>query len=345
MSKSKGNVIYADELVDIFGVDAVRYYLLSEMPYAQDGSITYDEMIERFNTDLANTLGNLVNRTVAMIKKYFGGVINAPVCKDKLDDELIDKATRTAENVKLCMDKYKAADALEEIISLARRANKYIDETTPWTLAKNEETKERLQTVLYNLAETIRFIGVLLTPFMPETSAKILSQLGTDENTFESLAVFGQITSGTKVGEPVPLFARIDADKLFEELNAKMEAAKKAELPEVTPLSDEITIDDFMKSDLRVGLVTACEKVKKSNKLLLFKIDDGMGGRQIVSGIAKYYKPEDLIGKKVMFVANLKPVKLCGQLSEGMICSAELPDGSAKVMLADDSVPAGSKIR
>lgn len=345
MSKSKGNVIYADELVDVFGVDAVRYYLLSEMPYAQDGSITYEEMIERFNTDLANTLGNLVNRTVAMIKKYFNGEIKSPVCKDELDNDLIAKSTDTAENVKLCMDKYKAADALDSIISLARRANKYIDETTPWVLAKDEENKERLQTVLYNLAETIRFIGVLLTPFMPETSAKIISQLGTDENTFESLAVFGQISAGTTVGEPVPLFARIDGDKLIEEMKEKIEANKKVETSEVKPISDEISIDDFMKSDLRVGLVTACEKVKKSNKLLLFKIDDGMGGRQIVSGIAKWYKPEDLIGKKVMFVANLKPVKLCGQLSEGMICSAELPDGSAKVMFADDSVPAGSKIR
>lgn len=345
MSKSKGNVIYADELVNIFGVDAVRYYLLSEMPYAQDGSITYEEMIERYNTDLANTLGNLVNRTVAMIKKYFDGEIKAPSCKDELDNELISKATQTAEDVKICMDKYKAADALENIISLARRANKYIDETTPWTLAKDESTKERLQTVLYNLAETIRFIGVLMTPFMPETAAKILSQIGTDENTFESLAVFGQIPSGTNVSEPVPLFARIDGEKLIEEMNAKMEELKEEEAPEVKPLSEEITIDDFMKSDLRVGLVTACEKVKKSNKLLLFKIDDGMGGRQIVSGIAKYYKPEELIGKKVMFVANLKPVKLCGCLSEGMICSAELADGSAKVMFADDSVPVGSKIR
>lgn len=345
MSKSKGNVIYADELVDIFGVDAVRYYLLSEMPYAQDGSITYEEMIERYNTDLANTLGNLVNRTVAMIKKYFGGEIKAPVCKAEIDNDLLSKATETAETVKMCMDKYKVADALESIISLARRANKYIDETSPWALAKDEADSERLQTVLYNLAETIRFIGVLLTPFMPQTSEKILSQIGTDENTFESLAVFGQITAGTKTGVPAVLFARIDGEKLIEEMKAKTETANACETPQVKPVAEEITIDDFMKSDLRVGLVISCEKVKKSSKLLLFKIDDGMGCRQIVSGIATWYKPEDLIGKKIMFVANLKPVKLCGQLSEGMICSAELSDGSAKVMFADDSVPVGSKIR
>ena len=315
------------------------------MPYAQDGSITYEEMIERYNTDLANTLGNLVNRTVAMIKKYFDGEIKAPVCKNQLDTELTAKATQTAEDVKLYMDKFKAADSLESIINLARRANKYIDETAPWALAKNEADTERLQTVLYNLAETIRFIGVLLTPFMPETSEKILLQLGTDENTFESLAVFGQISAGTKVGEPVPMFARIDGEKLIEEINLRIKADKKTEKPEIKPVAEEIAIDDFMKSDLRVGLVTSCEKVKKSNKLLLFTIDDGMGGRQIVSGIAAWYKPEDLIGKKIMFVANLKPVKLCGELSQGMICSAELPDGSAKVMLADDSVPVGCKIR
>ncbi len=345
MSKSKGNVIFADELVNIFGVDAVRYYLLSEMPYAQDGSITYEEIIERYNTDLANTVGNLVNRTVAMIQKYFGGEIKAPECSQPLDDELISKCTETAVKVKDLMTHFKAADSLDAIITLARRANKYIDETTPWTLAKNEADMTRLQTVLYNLAETIRFIGVMFTPFMPDTSKKILEEINTDKTDFSTLEKFGGLSVGGKVGEAVPLFARIDGDKLIEEMKAKMEAAKEAEETPVKPVAPEVTIDDFAKLDLRVGLVKSCEKVKKSNKLLCFQIDDGMGGRQIVSGIAKWYKPEDLIGKKIMFVANLKPVKLCGEMSQGMICAAELPDGSAKVMFADDSVPVGSNIR
>ncbi|MBP1572285.1 MAG: methionine--tRNA ligase [Oscillospiraceae bacterium] len=347
MSKSRGNVIYANDVVDSFGVDGARYYLLSEMPVSSDGSITYESLIERYNTDLANTLGNLVNRTVAMTKKYFAGQIMDNTVTEDVDNELIEKALETPKKIAELLDSYRMADAMDAVMSLARRANKYIDETAPWVLAKDEEKKARLGTVLYNLLETIRFLGVVLTPFMPETAEKIFAQIGADEKTLESLESFGKLKVGSCVGEPVPLFARIDAEKFLAEAQAKMEAmmaSAKEEETNVEPLAPEIVFDDFMKVDLRVAKVLECEKVKKSKKLLCLQLDDGMGGRQVVSGIAQWYAPEDLIGKKVAIVANLKPVTLCGVESNGMICAADTADGGAKVMFVDDDIPCGSKI-
>ncbi len=347
MSKSRGNVIYANDVVDSFGVDGARYYLLSEMPVSSVGSITYESLIERYNTDLANTLGNLVNRTVAMTKKYFAGQIMDNTVTEDVDNELIEKALETPKKIAELLDSYRMADAMDAVMSLARRANKYIDETAPWVLAKDEEKKARLGTVLYNLLETIRFLGVVLTPFMPETAEKIFAQIGADEKTLESLESFGKLKVGSCVGEPVPLFARIDAEKFLAEAQAKMEAmmaSAKEEETNVEPLAPEIVFDDFMKVDLRVAKVVECEKVKKSKKLLCLQLDDGMGGRQVVSGIAQWYAPEELIGKKVAIVANLKPVTLCGVESNGMICAADTADGGAKVMFVDDDIPCGSKI-
>ena len=348
MSKSRGNVIYASDVVDAFGVDAARYYLLSEMPYGSDGSITYESLIERFNTDLANTLGNLVNRTIAMAQKYFGGVIQPADAAEPVDADLRATAMKTVEEVDRLMNQYRMADTLDAVISLARRSNKYIDETMPWVLAKDEAQKPRLGAVLYNLLESIRFLAVLLQPFMPETAEKIFAQLNTDCKDYASLSAFGGLHAGDKVGEPVPLFGRIDAEQMIQQLKAKQEAAAvPAQEPaqEAIQLAPEISIEDFAKVELRVAKVLSAEKVKKSSKLLCIQLDDGMGGRQVVSGIAKWYKPEDLVGKKVIVVANLKPVKLCGVESNGMICAADLPDGSVRVLFADDSMPCGAKIR
>lgn len=348
MSKSRGNVIYASDVVDAFGVDAARYYLLSEMPYGSDGSITYESLIERFNTDLANTLGNLVNRTIAMAQKYFGGVIQPADAAEPVDADLRATALKTVEEVDRLMNQYRMADTLDAVISLARRSNKYIDETMPWVLAKDEAQKPRLGTVLYNLLESIRFLAVLLQPFMPETAEKIFAQLNTDCKDYASLSAFGGLHAGDKVGEPVPLFGRIDAEQMIQQLKAKQEAAAApAQEPaqEAIQLAPEISIEDFAKVELRVAKVLSAEKVKKSSKLLCIQLDDGMGGRQVVSGIAKWYKPEELVGKKVIVVANLKPVKLCGVESNGMICAADLPDGSVRVLFADDSMPCGAKIR
>lgn len=348
MSKSRGNVIYASDVVDAFGVDAARYYLLSEMPYGSDGSITYESLIERFNTDLANTLGNLVNRTIAMAQKYFGGVIQPADATEPVDADLRATAMKTVEEVDRLMNQYRMADTLDAVISLARRSNKYIDETMPWVLAKDEAQKPRLGAVLYNLLESIRFLAVLLQPFMPETAEKIFAQLNTDCKDYASLSAFGGLHAGDKVGEPVPLFGRIDAEQMIQQLKAKQEAAAApAQEPaqEAIQLAPEISIEDFAKVELRVAKVLSAEKVKKSSKLLCIQLDDGMGGRQVVSGIAKWYKPEDLVGKKVIVVANLKPVKLCGVESNGMICAADLPDGSVRVLFADDSMACGAKIR
>lgn len=349
MSKSKGNVIYSDDVVESFGVDGARYYLLSEMPLNSDGSITYESLIEKYNSDLANTLGNLVNRSVAMAKKYFGGEIMVPSDSEEVDDDLRTKAVEMPVLVAKYMDEYRMADTMDAIMSLARRANKYIDETAPWVLAKDENKKARLGTVLYNLLETIRFIGVALTPFMPETSEKILNEIGAGKRDLESLETFGGLEVGRSVGEPVPLFARIDAEKFMEDAKAKMAAqaaaAQKEEAAkEEIVLSPEITIDDFAKVEIRVAKVVSCEKVKKSKKLLCLQLDDGMGGRQVVSGIAQYYAPEDLVGRKIQLIANLKPCKLCGVDSFGMICAADTPDG-VKVIFVDDGVPVGAKIR
>ena len=348
MSKSRGNVIYADDLVELFGVDAVRYYLLSEMPYTSDGSITYETMIERFNSDLANTLGNLVNRTIAMTNKYFGGVIQAPSEAEDVDGELKDTAISTVKKVDELLSTYRVSDALEAIFSLAKRSNKYIDETMPWALAKDESKKERLGTVLYNLLESIRFISVLISPFMPETAEKIMQQMNCSVNSYDSLSSFGALEAGTSVGEAKPLFGRIDAEKMFAEIEkrhiAKEEAEKKEEKKEIVGLA-KIGIDDFAKVEIRVGKVLDCENVKRSNKLLKFTIDDGSKDpRTIVSGIAKWYKPEELKGKNIVFVANLKPVKLCGVESNGMILSAECSEDDVKVLTVDESIPAGSVI-
>ncbi len=344
MSKSKGNVIYADDLVNLLGVDPVRYYLLSEMPYAQDGSITYETIIERYNSDLANTLGNLVKRTIDMTTKYFNGEILPPVEPSELDEDLKSTALNTVSKVDKLMDTFRVSDALNEILNLARRSNKYIDETTPWVLAKSEENRSRLATVLYNLLESIRYIAILIQPFMPDTSKAILEQLNTNVTDYDSLENFGGLQVGGSVNKSVTLFQRIDAEKMLSEIEEKANESVETPKQEIV-LQPEITIDDFAKIELRCGKIVSAEKVKKSKKLLCFQIDDGMGGRQIVSGIAQWYKPEDLVGKKVQVVANLKPVKLCGVESNGMLCCAEMPDGSAKLLFLDDNIPCGAKIR
>lgn len=347
MSKSRGNVIYADDLVNLLGVDAVRYYLVSEMPYASDGSITYETIIERYNSDLANTFGNLVNRTIAMQNKYFDGVIQPGTIAQPVDDELKSFALNTVEKVEKCFETYRVADAVEAVLNLAKRSNKYIDETTPWALAKDEASLPRLGTVLYNLLEAIRYIAILLSPFMPETSEKIFAQMNCDIKNYDSLASFGALKSGEKVGKAEALFARIDAEKMLEEIAQKQEAAakeeEKAKPKEIEGLA-EITFDDFAKVELRVAEITECEPIKKAKKLLKIMVNDGTAEpRQIVSGIAPWYKPEDLVGKKVIIVANLKPAKLCGEMSNGMLLAGDMSDDDVKVVFVD--MPAGTKIR
>jgi methionyl-tRNA synthetase len=345
MSKSRGNVIYADELARRFTVDGVRYYALSEMPYANDGSITYESVIARYNTDLANNLGNLVNRTIAMTKKYFDGIIPEPSCPEALDRELKDAASEAVKRSYELMEEFRISDALDAIFALFRRANKYIDETTPWALAKDESKKARLGTVLYNLLETIRIGAVLLTPFIPSTADSILNQINTDKRDYDSIADFGALASGASVGEAAVLFARIDEAAMLKELEEerakKMAEAKAKEKPEdVLPL---IGIEKFMETELRCAKVIACEKMPKAKKLLKLRVDLGYEKRQIVSGIAKFYEPEALIGKNVAIVANLTPVKLCGEESCGMILAAGEDD--VKVLFLDDSVAPGSRIR
>lgn len=341
MSKSKGNVIYADDLVNLLGVDAVRYYLLSEMPYASDGSITYETIIERFNSDLANTFGNLVNRTIAMQNKYFDGVICEPNDSEPVDEELKQFAFDTVAKVEKCFETYRVADAIEAILNLAKRSNKYIDETTPWALAKDENKLARLGTVLYNLLESIRFIAVLLSPFMPETSEKIFAQMNCDVKTYDSLSQFNGTKPGTAVNKAEALFARIDAEKMLADIAAKAEEAAK---PEIEGLA-EIQFDDFAKVELRVAEIMECEPIKKAKKLLKLQVNDGTDEpRQIVSGIAPWYKPEELIGKKVVIVANLKPAKLCGEMSNGMLLAGDVSDDNVQVLFVD-GMPAGTKIR
>ncbi|MBQ7638707.1 MAG: methionine--tRNA ligase, partial [Clostridia bacterium] len=346
MSKSKGNVIYADELVSRFGVDAVRYYLLSEMPHATDGSISYETMIERYNSDLANTLGNLVNRTVAMANKYFDGVIACNCEKTELDEAFISDILSALPALEKGIAEFKIADAVEAVINAAKRSNKYIDETAPWALAKNEEDKNRLSTVLYNLLEAIRIIAIELSAFMPETSDKILSQINCDIKTYESILSFGAYPLGNKVGTATPLFARIDSAAMLSEIEEEMskkafDAKKKAEIEGVA----KIGIDDFAKVDLRVAKIVDCEPVKKAKKLLKLTLDDGAGTRTVASGIAKWYTPDDLKGKKVILVSNLNPAVLCGVESQGMILAADCGEDDVKVMFVDDSVPVGSKVR
>ncbi len=351
MSKSRGNVIYADDLVKLLGVDAVRYYLVSEMPYANDGSITYETIIQRYNSDLANTFGNLVNRTIAMQNKYFDGVVQTPCYEPECiyveDEELKTFALDTVAKVEKCFETYRVADAVEAVLNLAKRSNKYIDETAPWALAKDESQKSRLGTVLYNLLEAIRYIAILLSPFMPETSEKIFEQMNCDIKDYDSLKEFGALKPGTKVGEAKALFARIDSEKMLAEIaekqkeNAKQEAAPK---PEIEGLA-QIQFDDFAKVELRVAKIEQCEPIKKAKKLLKLQVDDGSGElRQIVSGIAPWYKPEDLIGKSVIIVANLKPAKLCGEMSNGMLLAGDVSENDVKVLFVD-GMPAGTKIR
>ncbi len=338
MSKSKGNVIYADDLVDIFGVDAVRYYVLHEIPYDNDGSITWDLLVERINSDLANILGNLVNRTIAMCNKYFGGIVTNPNVKEDVDQELKDIALAMPKKSMAKMDEFKASNALDEIFVLLRRTNKYIDDTMPWALAKDESKKDRLATVLYNLIEAIRFAAIALEPYMPSTSKSILDQINTDIRDYESLNEFGMYKEGTKVtDQPKPLFARLEAKDIEKKVNAlyKKEEPKKEE--------NLISIDDFAKIELTVGTVEKCERHPDADKLLVSQINIGKETRQIVSGIADYYSPEDMIGKKVIVVSNLKPAKLRGVESQGMILA-----GSKKKLLevvSVENLPNGTKIR
>lgn len=349
MSKSRGNVIYADDLVELFGVDAVRYYLLAEMPYASDGSITYENMIERYNSDLANTLGNLVNRTIAMTNKYFDGVVQPGDVTEELDDELKALAVETVGKVDKLLSEYRVSDTLDAIFTLAKRCNKYIDETAPWTLAKDESKKARLGTVLYNLLESIRFVAVLLSPFLPETSEKILSQMNTDIKDYDSLSAFGALKAGTVVGKAEPLFARIDAKEMFEKIEARTEAAQEAAKEENAEVEEaeglaKIGIEDFSKVELKVAEIKDCEPIKKAKKLLKLTLDDGSKTpRTVASGIAKWYKPEELIGHKVIVVSNLKPAVLCGVESNGMILAADAGD-EVKVVFVD-GMPNGAKIR
>lgn len=348
MSKSKGNVIYAEDLIEVFGVDAVRYYLLSEMPHSSDGSITYETLIERYNSDLANTIGNLVNRTIAMQKKYFDGVIQPNDTAEPLDDEVKALAVKTLSDVDKCFNEYKIADSIECILTLARRLNKYIDETMPWALAKDESKKARLGAVLYNLLEGIRYLAILLKPYMPDTSKEILAQLNTDVTDYDSLLTFGGLKAGESVGEPKVLFSRIDSEKLIAELVAKQEKQQKAEKERIEEIQGiaKIGIDDFAKVELKSAEIKACEPVKKAKKLLKLTLDDGSGvDRTVASGIAKWYTPDELVGKKVIVVSNLKPATLCGVESQGMILAADAGEDDVKVVFLDSSIPNGSKIR
>ena len=347
MSKSKGNVIYADDLVKRFGVDAIRYYLLSEMPYASDGSITYTTIIERYNSELANTLGNLVNRTIAMSNKYFGGEVMPSDTTEAVDDDLKKVLIDSVKEVEKCMDDFRVSDALETIFSAARRSNKYIDETTPWLLAKDESKKARLGTVLYNLLESIRIIAVQLKPFMPETSDKILAQLNTDIDSYERIMSFGALKVGSHVGTAVPLFNRIDSEKMLEEIeneiNTGKEEKENSEVEKVPGIA-MISIDDFAKVELKVAKIKDCVPVKRAKKLLCLTVDDGTGLRTVASGIAQWYKPEDLVGHNIILVSNLKPATLCGVESCGMILAADCNDNDVKVIFVDD-MPIGAKIR
>ena len=348
MSKSKGNVIYADDLANLFGVDAVRYFVLHEMPFENDGTITWELMVERMNSDLANTLGNLVNRTISMSNKYFDGVVSNKGVDEEVDDDfkkvILDTPVKAAEK----MDKLRVADAITEIFTLFKRCNKYIDETMPWALAKEEDKQDRLATVLYNLIEGITIGASLLEPFMPETSKKSLAQINAQPRAFEDMTEFGKYPSDNKVTEkPEILFARMDIKDVMEKVE-EIKAAQKAEkaeekYPEVEK-KPEITIDDFDKVQIQVGEVIKCEPVPKAKKLLVSQIKIGAETRQIVSGIAKYYKPEEMVGKKVAVITNLKPCKLCGVESQGMILAAGDDEGNLSVVTVDKDIVSGSEI-
>ena len=357
MSKSKGNVIYADDLVDLFGVDAVRYFVLHEMPFENDGVITWELLVERMNSDLANTLGNLVNRTISMSNKYFGGVVTKTGAAEEVDDDLKAVVTATKAKVAAKMEELRVEDAMTEIFGLFKRCNKYIDETMPWALAKDEAKKDRLEEVLYNLVESITIGACLLESFMPETTEKILAQLNAEKRSYEELDQFGLYTSGNQVtDQPQILFQRLDVKEVMEKVEviqakqkAAMAAAKEEEekaeeaVVDVEP-KEEITFEDFGKMQFQVGEIISCEPVKKSKKLLCFQVKVGSQTRQIVSGIKAYYKPEDTIGMKVMVLTNLKPAKLAGMMSEGMLLCAEDAEGNVCLMTPEKAMPAGAEI-
>ena len=356
MSKSKGNVLYADDLVDFFGVDAIRYFVLHEMPFENDGIISWELIVERINSELANTLGNLVNRTISMANKYSNGVINNAGVKEEVDEDLINTVTDTVNKVSAKMDKLRVADAITEVFNLFKRCNKYIDETKPWALAKDEAKKDRLDTVLYNLVESISIGATLIEAFMPETSEKILAQINDTKRELSECASFGQYKSGNKVTEkPEILFARLDVNEVMEKVNEKFppkadkseaENAENgaAEEPIDIEAKPEITFDDFMKMQFQVGEIISCEAVAKSKKLLCSQVKVGSEIKQIVSGIKAHYTPEEMVGKKVMVLVNLKPAKLAGVLSEGMLLCAEDADGNLALMTPEKNMPAGAEI-
>ena len=352
MSKSKGNVLYADELVDFFGVDAVRYFVLHEMPYDNDGVISWELLVERMNSDLANTLGNLVNRTISMSNKYFDGVVCDKGVSEPVDDELKEIVTSTVSRVEAKMENLRVADAITEVFALFKRCNKYIDETMPWVLAKDENKQDRLATVLYNLVESITIGASLLKSFMPETTERILAQLNAKEVPFEELSTFGHYVSGTKVTEqPEILFARLDLGEVMTKVaelhppveEPQEEAKEDAEVIDMEP-KDEIGFDDFMKLQFQVGEIIACEEVPKSKKLLCSQVRIGSQTKQIVSGIKKHYSAKEMVGKKVMVLVNLKPAKLAGVLSEGMLLCAEDAEGNLSLMTPEKDMPAGAEI-
>ena len=350
MSKSKGNVLYADELVDFFGVDAVRYFVLHEMPFENDGVITWELMVERLNSELANTLGNLVNRTISMSNKYFGGVVENKGVAEPVDDDLKNFILSVPAKVNEKMDKLRVADAMTEVFTIFKRCNKYIDETMPWALAKDEEKKDRLATVLYNLVEGICIGATLLKSFMPETTERILAQLSAEDRTLEDLNTFGLYPSGNKVTEkPEILFARLDLKEVLAkvaELHPPKAEEPEEEKEDVIDIEakPEITFDDFEKLQFQVGKIISCEEVKKSKKLLCSQVQIGSQVRQIVSGIKAHYSAEEMVGKRVMVVTNLKPAKLAGVLSEGMILCAEDADGNLSLMVPEKEMPAGAEI-
>ena len=359
MSKSKGNAIYADELVNYFGVDAVRYFCLHEMPFAQDGTITWELIIERINSDLANILGNLVSRTLSMQNKYFGGVIQNPKVYEAIDQELIDQAKATVVNVEAKMAELRVGDAIDEIFALLRRSNKYIDETTPWTLGKDETKQERLATVLYNLLESIRIAAVLLKSYLPESAEKILDELNTKQRDHNSLREFGALECGIMVTEkPEILFARIDAPEMLDRIEkehaeaARIQAEKEVAAKAKEPVQEEddmakelIKIDDFDKIELKIGKILKCEKHPNADRLLVFQIDLGEEQRQIVSSIAEFFTCEELVGKNVVVVTNLKPAKFRGLESNGMLLCASMPnDEQLDLLTINRDLPAGTTV-